>query len=114
MTTLYGIPTCDTVKKARRWLEQAGIDYQFHDFRKNGLERAKLERWVAQRGLTTVLNKRSTSWKQLPETQRSLDTTPELVNLMLEHPTLIKRPVLEHTTGAEIGFNEAKYEKLFS
>ena len=67
MTTLYGIKNCDTVKKARKWLDNKAIDYQFHDFRVDGLERAQLEEWVAELGWETLVNKRSTTWKQLDQ-----------------------------------------------
>lgn len=114
MVTLYGIKNCDTVKKARRWLEQAGVDYQFHDFRSDGLGAQQVQSWVDFLGWENVLNKCSTTWRKLPEdTKNSLGET-NLVSLLLEQPTLIKRPVLDKQGHIHLGFKETDYQQIFS
>ncbi len=112
MTTLYGIPNCDTVRKARKWLAAHDIDYRFHDFRKDGLSEAKLKSWVEALGWEPLLNKRGQSWRKLPETAKTdLDET-RAIRLMLAEPTLIKRPVLEHAGQVRVGFDEPQYAQL--
>lgn len=111
--TLFGIKNCDTIKKARKWLEANELDYQFHDYRVDGLEEAKLDSWIEEAGWKTLLNQRSTSWRQLDAAvKENIDATSAKA-LMLENPTLIKRPVLE--TGKEIlvGFKETTYQAHF-
>lgn len=113
MTTLYGIKNCDTVRAARRWLDKHEIDYRYHDFREDGLNAKRVAGWIEELGLDKVVNKRSTTWKQLsPEQRDSLDAD-SAVQLILDNPTLIKRPLLD--TGAErhVGFKEADYENIF-
>lgn len=114
MTTLYGIKNCDTVKKARKWLDAAGISYRFHDIRTDGLEPAKLTAWSQSVGWETILNRRGATWRQLPEAVKENINDNNILSLMLESPTLIKRPVLEHREELRIGFNEAVYQALFS
>jgi arsenate reductase (glutaredoxin) len=112
MIKLYGIQQCDTVKKARKWLDHHGITYQFHDFRTDGLTVAMLEEFVEQASWETLLNQRSTSWRQLSDEQKSELSQTKAVNLMLETPTLIKRPVLQSDSGLMVGFSVENYEKL--
>ena len=114
MVTLCGIKNCDSVKKARKWLEANSVDYRFHDFRAEGLELAKLEQWNRAVGWETLLNKRGTSWRQLPqEVKESIDEASALA-LMLDNPTLIKRPVLELDEGTvQVGYKAEEYAKLF-
>ncbi len=111
-TTLYGITSCDTVKKARSWLDQHGVPYQFHDFRKNGLPDDALDRWLAAPGWEALVNRRGTSWRQLDATAREavVDTSSARAALQA-HPTLIKRPVVEWKPGAEatVGFDEKRW-----
>lgn len=103
---VYGIPNCDTVKKARRWLDAKGIDYDFHDYKKQGVPRARLERWVAKRGLEALLNRRGTAFRGLPEKlQADLDAA-KAVALMEAHASTIKRPIVEHPGGLLVGFDE--------
>jgi arsenate reductase len=112
--TLYGIKNCDTVKKARKWLELHGVQYQFHDFREDGLEPEAVSGWLAQLGWENLVNKRSTSWKALDQATRdSMDETSALTAIMAQ-PTLIKRPLLD--TGHErfTGFSTASYDKIFN
>jgi len=114
MLTLFGIPNCDTVKKARTWLENEGIDYRFHDFRKDGLEASQVEQWLENLGAETLVNKRSTTWKQLNDDQKTLALSPQAAELIVEHPTLIKRPVLSSNTHLQVGFKADIYQSLFS
>jgi len=112
MYTLYGIPNCDQVKKARNWLEQYQIPYQFHDFRKQGLTRELLEFFEAQVGWEVLLNKQSTRWRQLTTEQKSKIGLETALQYMLETPTLIKRPVLNTGTGLIVGFKTEVYQDL--
>jgi Spx/MgsR family transcriptional regulator len=112
--TLYGIKNCDTVKKARNWLQEHGVEYQFHDFRVDGLEAEQVSGWLQELGWENLLNRRSTSWKALDETTRnSMDEQSALAAIMAQ-PTLIKRPLLD--TGHErfTGFSAANYQKIFN
>ena len=111
MTTLYGIKNCDTVKKARRWLDSHHVDYNFHDFRDHGLERSQLETWVKQVGWETLVNRRSTTWRGLSDTEKSTMNEQKAVQTMLAQPTLIKRPVLVMQENVTVGFNEKTYTK---
>jgi Spx/MgsR family transcriptional regulator len=113
MTTLYGISNCDTVRKTRKWLESNGIAFEFHDFRKEGLTRAQVDRWCDALSSETVLNKRGTTWRQLPVEQRDNLDEEALRALLVEHPTLIKRPVLEHNGTIRVGFKAEDYAGLF-
>jgi len=109
MNTLYGIKNCDTVKKARLWLDTQGIAYQFHDFRKDGLDLALLEKWEIILGWEALLNRRGTSWRKLDESQREGVGRAKAMELMLGQPSLIKRPVLEAGRKTLIGFNAEEY-----
>ena len=111
MLTLYGIKNCDTVKKARQWLDTQGIEYRFHDFRKDGLDLSLLERWETELGWEALLNKRGTSWRKLEESQREGVDRAKALMLMLAQPSLIKRPVLETGTKTLIGFIPEEYAK---
>jgi Spx/MgsR family transcriptional regulator len=113
MTTLYGIKNCDTVRKARRWLEQHQIPYQFHDLREDGLTTELLSSWVVQLGWEALLNKRSTSFRQLSETARQVADAETASALMLATPTLIKRPLLVHHQQLHLGFKAETYQRLF-
>ena len=114
LITLYGIKNCDTVKKARQWLDQHEVDYTFHDVRADGLERETVAAWLDELGWEKLVNKRSTSWKALdPSTRESMDADAALSAIMAR-PTLIKRPLLD--TGHErfTGFSVANYQSIFS
>ncbi len=111
--TLYGIKTCDTVAKARRWLDTAGIAYRFHDFRIDGLDPARLDAWVAKLGWEKLLNKSSTTFRALaPEDREGLDAA-KAIRLMREAPTMIKRPVLDRGGRYEVGFKPEAYAAIF-
>ncbi len=109
MVTLYGIKACDTVKKARRWLDQNSIAYQFHDFRVDGLSLEQLQDFAAHVDWNTLLNRTSTSWRQLSDEQRSHINLETALSLMLITPTLIKRPLLDTGNKLIVGFKEASY-----
>ncbi len=114
MTTLSGINNCDTVKKARKWLEAQGIDYHFHDFRAAGLEQQKLQQWNQVVGWEALLNRRSTSWRELSQDVKDHIDEASALSLMLQNPTLIKRPVLELDDGkVQVGFKADSYATLF-
>ena len=102
---LYGIPNCDTVRKARRSLEAAGVAFRFVDFRKDGLEPEQLRGWVGELGWEPLVNRRGTTWRQLPEAERAALDESRAIALMLEQPTLIKRPVIEHAGQVSVGWN---------
>ena len=110
MLTLYGIKNCDTVKKARHWLEDHGIEYKFHDFRQDGLDQKLLKCWVEALGRDALINKRSTTWRNLAEKDKIISVDQQAIKLLLANPTLIKRPVLENTKTLLVGFKEAEYE----
>jgi arsenate reductase len=114
MITLYGIKNCDTVRKGRRWLADHDIEYRFHDFRADGISEKMLGSWVEDLGWEALLNRRSTSWRHLPTAQRDGLDRATAIKLMLEHPTLIKRPVLEIDNRHYLGFREERYSELFS
>ena len=110
---LYGIKNCDSVKKARRWLEAEQIEYTFHDFRVDGLDRNMLKNFLKRLDWETLLNKRGTTWRKLSENQRNTIDEQKALELMYEYPTLIKRPILVNDSKFYIGFSESKYEKTF-
>lgn len=112
MVILYGIRTCDTVMKARRWLEDHRIAHRFHDFRTDSLEPARLARWLRIQGEERLVNRQSTTWRQLDAADRERATSAAC-ELLLEHPTLIRRPVLERGDDLHVGFSPEAYERLF-
>lgn len=110
---LYGIKNCDTVKKARKFLDSRNIDYSFHDFREDGLNPIQLAAWASELGWESLVNKRSTTWRNLPdETKDNINEVLALA-VMEDQPTLIKRPVLELSDRVMIGFNEKTYTEIF-
>ena len=113
MTTMYGIKNCDTVKKARQWLDKHAITYHFHDFRVEGLTSDKIQQWLQTQPLEKLVNKQSTTWKQLTDDEKASLTIDSAIALCLQHPTLIKRPVLEYDGAIHLGFKETHYQSLF-
>jgi arsenate reductase len=114
VTALFGIKNCDSVKKARKWLETHNVAYRFHNFRSDGLEPGKLQQWNTTVGWESLLNRRGTSWRQLPPEVREAIDEASAMALMLKNPTLIKRPVLELDDGElHVGFSADDYEKHF-
>lgn len=110
MTTLYGIKNCDTMKKARTWLDEHGVKYQFHDYKVVGIERDKLEAWSKKVGWEVLLNRAGTTFRKLPEAQRADLNERKAIALMLEQPSMIKRPVLEKGARLWVGFKPAEYQ----
>lgn len=108
---LYGIANCDKVKLARKWLDDHGLAYRFHDFRADSLSIDLVQHWVDQRGMDALLNKRSTTWRQLTPEQQAADQTG-LITLILQFPTLIKRPVLDDGRQIRLGFSATQYADL--
>lgn len=115
MLTMYGIKNCDTIKKARRWLEAHQIAYQFHDYRADGLDRAQLDTFIAELGWQALLNTRGTTWRKLDESLRnSIDNADAAAALMLEMPAIIKRPLLcAPGKPMLLGFSESSYQQFF-
>lgn len=103
----YGIPNCDTVKKARKWLEGQGLDYTFHDYKKEGADPARLRRWAAQAGWEKLLNRAGTTFRKLPDEEKADLDADKAIAIMAAHPSTIKRPVVEHSGGLLVGFGEA-------
>ncbi|MGV7209836.1 ArsC family reductase [Oxalobacteraceae bacterium A2-2] len=113
--TLYGIPNCDTVKKARTWLADQQQDVVFHDFKKQGLERATVAAWLAQIPRDTLVNKKGTTWRALSDERKASITDDEAaIALMLENPSIIKRPVLARDGQFSVGFSDAQYQQIFN
>lgn len=106
MIELYGIKTCDTCRAALKWLSEKGISHRFHDLRADGLTVATVAAWVADQGWETVLNRRSTTWRELPEKDRRKLDAKSATALMAKHPTLIKRPVIDTGKTILIGFDD--------
>jgi arsenate reductase len=109
--TLYGIKNCDSVKKARSWLDARHIAYAFHDYRVDGLEPNLLSRFVGQLGIDAILNQRSTNWRQLDDAQKQDLTVEKAQQLILNNPTLLKRPIVAIGQQLLVGFNPETYTK---
>jgi len=107
--TLHGIKNCDTMKKARAWLEEAGIAHHFHDYKTAGITPAMLQAWVRKAGWEALLNRAGTTFRKLPEDQKQGLDEARAMALMLAQPSMIKRPVLTHGDGLIIGFDPARY-----
>lgn len=114
MTTMYGIPNCDTIKKARTWLDAHGIAHRFHDYKKAGIERALLERWVDALGWETLLNRSGTTFRKLPDAAKADLDAGRAIELMLDQPSMIRRPVLVDNQGIEVGFKPDRYAERFA
>ncbi len=112
--TIYGIKNCDTMKKARAWLDARGVDYEFHDYKASGIDRATLEDWAREAGWETLLNRAGTTFRKLPDKEREGVTEKKAIALMLAQPSMIKRPVLEASGKLLVGFKPEQYEKLFA
>ena len=111
---LYGIPNCDTMKKARTWLDTHGVAYAFHDYKKAGIDRATLERWVADLGWEILLNRTGTTFRKLPDADKADLDASRAIDLMLAQPSMIKRPVLVGDGWIETGFRPERYAGRFA
>lgn len=112
-TTLFGIPNCDTMKKARRWLEANDVLYTFHDYKKNGVPKEELEQWVDKVGWEVLLNRRGTTWRKLDDDIKDNIDEASAIKVMIENPSSIKRPALEIDDQLLVGFSEETYKEAF-
>ncbi len=113
--TVYGIPNCDQVKKARRWLAAHQVEHAFHDFKKLGLDATLAERWIATAGSARVINRKGTTWRALDDDSKALaDKASGAIALVCTHPSLVKRPVLDCAGTLSIGFDPDHYATLFT
>ena len=113
MITMYGIPNCDTIKKARKWLEANGVDYNFHDYKKAGVPEDELKLWVKTIGWEILLNRRGTTWRKLEDSVKENIDEASAIQVMIENPSSIKRPILEIDDQLLIGFAEDTYKEAF-
>src|SRR5262245_5923939 len=111
--TIYGIKNCDTMKKARAWLDEHGVAYAFRDYKAEGIERARLEGWASDVGWETLLNRAGRTFRMLPEKDQAGVTEKKAIALMLEQPSMIKRPVLDVDGRLLVGFKPEQYAKTF-
>ncbi len=112
MIKIYGIKNCDTVKKARKWLEAEGIDHQYHDFRTDGLDAETLKAWLEQIDRDVLINRRGTTWRKLDEADKQVESDQDAVALLLAHEAIIKRPVFDKAGQILVGFGEDQKEAL--
>ena len=114
MYTLYAIPNCDTVKKARVWLADHSVDYQFYDYKKQGIDRKTIEQWLTQKPWEELVNRAGTTWKKLPDAEKPTDAEGAIA-LMIEKPSVIRRPLIEANGQiVALGFNSERYQETFS
>jgi arsenate reductase len=113
MTTLYGIKNCDTIKRARAWLESHGVDYTFHDYKRDGVDPRRLDRWARSVGWETLVNRAGTTFRKLPPAETADLDERKALRLLAEHPSMIKRPVLELGEQVVVGFKPEIYARLF-
>ena len=111
--TIYGIKACDTMKKARTWLDEHGVAYAFHDYKVSGVDRASLERWTSDLGWETVLNRAGTTFRKLPDADKQDLTADKAIDLMLTQPSMIKRPMLDFDGKLTAGFKPDVYVRTF-
>jgi len=109
---MYGIPNCDTIKKARKWLADNGIGVQFHDYKKEGVDPSQLSEWCRLKGWQELLNRRGTTWRKLSDELKSSVDENRAISLMIENPSMIKRPVLLIDDDVEVGFSADRYMEL--
>ncbi|MCC7125738.1 MAG: arsenate reductase [Acidobacteria bacterium] len=111
--TMFGIRNCDTIKRARAWLDAHGVDYAFHDYKTAGVNRAQLEQWCRTHGWEAVLNRAGTTFRKLPEAEKTGLNETKAIALMLAHPSAIKRPILDIGGDTEVGFSPDAYTVRF-
>jgi len=109
---VYGIPNCDTIKKTTDWLKKNKISYQFHDYKKSGIDKITLEKWCKKVGWEIVLNKKSSTWRSLPpNVQEKISNLEQAIKIMMENSSIIKRPVIENGNNLLIGYDEKEFIK---
>ena len=113
MIILYGIPNCNTVSKARKWLTENDVAYQFHNFKKEGLDQKTLDDWIDVLGWEVLLNKRGTTWRKLPDESKINLERDKVTQIMLENTSIIKRPVLAVNGEFHVGFKDEQYQSIF-
>jgi Spx/MgsR family transcriptional regulator len=114
MTTIYGIKNCDTIKKCTKWLDANEINFTYHDYRTDGIDKEMVTTFVKQLGWENVVNKRGTTYRQLTDEQKNTLNEESAIELLLKMPAMIKRPVLVHNNEYHLGFKPAQYETLFT
>jgi len=114
MIHLYGIPNCDSVSKARKWFSEQNVSYVFHDYKKEGVDAAMLNACCDVLGWEILLNKRGTTWRKLPDSDKQDVQNAKAVALMMAHPSMIKRPIVISENIIEVGFSEPRYQELFA
>lgn len=115
MITMFGIKNCDTIKKARKWLEAEGIEYQFHDYKKDGLSPEMLTSWVKDLGYEALVNKRGTTWRKLPDDVKDSIDEASAIKIMLENTSIIKRPLLSDDANNKLlGFKAEQYQEFIN
>jgi Spx/MgsR family transcriptional regulator len=112
--TLYGIASCDTVRKAKAWLDNQHIEFAFHDYRKQGLDQQQLRSMISALGWEAMLNRRGTTWRNLPDTVKQQIGQDSAIRVMLDNPAIIKRPILARDNRLHVGFSTGQYEEIFS
>ena len=112
--TLYGISSCDTIRKAKTWLKNQQIEFEFHDYRKQGLEQKLLESMISVLGWEAMLNRRGTTWRALPDTVKEQIDQSSAMRVMLDNPAIIKRPLLATANQLHLGFSDRQYQEIFS
>ncbi|USD65952.1 ArsC family reductase [Vibrio sp. SCSIO 43136] len=111
--TMYGIPNCDTIKKAKKWLEAENVEFAFHDYRKQGVDEAMVRNFCEQLGWDKVLNKRGTTYRALSQEQKDTLNADTAIALLVEHPAMIKRPILSVNSDLHLGFKADQYQAIF-
>lgn len=112
--TMFGIPNCDTIKKARKWLEAQGVEYMFHDYKKAGADERALRGWIAEHGWEMLLNRAGTTFRKLPDSEKEGLDGERAIALMLANPSMIRRPVLDLGDRTIVGFKPDTYAEVFS
>jgi len=112
MIKIYGIPNCDTMKKARKWLDKNNLEYEFHDYKKMGVPEKNLKQWVKSAGWENLLNKRGTTWRKLDDSLKNNINESSAIQVMLNNPSAIKRPIVESGKILLVGFKENEYKNL--
>ena len=110
---MYGIPNCDTIKKAKKWLDANGVEYEFHDYKKQGITKSKLKNWCKKVNWEELLNRRGTTWRKLDDSVKDSINKTSAIDVMAEHSSAIKRPVIEYGDELIVGFSADEYKTKF-